>query len=186
MDTRHPTILRPERSIVLVIDCQTKLWKVIEGKTALEKQIPALIEGARLLDVPVVVTEQYSKGLGATTARIKRAAKGAPVIEKMNFSCFGEPAFVETIRDLDRDTLVITGVETHVCVLQTALDALALGYDVHVVEDGVGTRSELNHEVGLRRLSEAGAILTSVESVLFEWMERCDTDVFKSVQELIK
>jgi len=186
MDSRHPTIARRDDSVIVVVDCQTKLWKTIFNKGDLENSLPLLLEGAGLLDLPVLVTEHYAKGLGKTTAKVKRATASAPCIGKLSFSCFGEPEFVKALQELDRSTLILVGVETHICILQTALDAMAAGYRVHVAEDGVGTRDQLNHEVGLRRLQEAGTVVTCIESLLFEWMERCDIDAFKSVVNLLK
>jgi hypothetical protein len=186
MDPRHPTIARRDDSLVVVVDCQTKLWKNIFNKGDLEKSLPLLLEAAGLLDVPVLVSEHYAKGLGKTTARVKKAAAGAPCVGKLSFSCFGEEKFLQAIREVDRSTLILVGLETHVCILQTALDALAEGYTVHIAEDGVGSREQLNHEIGLRRLQEAGAIVTCTESLMFEWMERCDIDAFKDVVNLLK
>jgi nicotinamidase-related amidase len=186
MEIRHPTVARRDDSVLVVIDCQTKLWKNIFNKGDLEGSLPTLLEGAGHLGIPVLLTEQYPKGLGRTTAKVKRAVKDAPLIEKLSFSCFGEGEFNGALRELDRSTLILTGVETHVCILQTALDAIASGYSVQVAEDGVGSREQLNHEVGLRRVQEAGGVVTCVESLLFEWMERCDIDEFKSVVNLLK
>lgn len=186
MDTRHPTVARAVDSALVVIDCQERLWKVIAGADALARQIAVLLRGARILEVPVVVTEQYPKGLGSTVADVKEAAGDSPVLEKMTFSCAGDDGFQSCLRDLERATIVVCGIEAHICVLQTALDLLADGYSVQVVADGVGTRDPSNREVALRRLEQAGAVITCVESVLFEWMERCDAATFKEVQGLLK
>ncbi|MAB90206.1 MAG: hydrolase [Planctomycetes bacterium] len=186
MDTRHPTIARAGDSALVVIDCQERLWRVISGAEVLERQLAILMRGARILQVPVVVTEQYPKGLGPTVQSLKDAAGDAPVLEKMTFSCAGDDGFQSRIRELERGTVVVCGIEAHICVLQTALDLLADGYAVQVVADGIGTRAPSNRDVALRRLEQAGAVITCVESLLFEWMERCDAAAFKEIQGLLK
>lgn len=186
MDTRHPTVARKGESLLLVIDCQERLWKVIQDRVDLERQIGILVRGAQILSVPCIVTEQYPKGLGPTIPGLAEAANGAEVMEKSTFSCLGDTAFLERLRESDAGTVIVSGIEAHICVQQTALDALADGYQVQVVADGVGTRSAGNKGIALRRLEQAGAVITCVESVLFDWMERCDTDAFKEVQGLLK
>jgi nicotinamidase-related amidase len=186
MDTRHPTVARAGDSALVVIDCQERLWKVITDAEALERQLAILVRGARILQVPVIVTEQYPKGLGPTVQGLKDAAGDAPVLEKMTFSCAGDDGFQSRLRGLERATIVVCGVEAHICVMQTALDLLADGYAVQVVADGVGTRAPANRDIALGRLEQAGAVITCVESLLFEWMERCDVAAFKQIQGLLK
>ena len=186
MDTRHPSIARREDSVLALVDCQDRLWKVIHDRDALERSCRILLQGARLLDIPILVTEQYAKGLGPTIPGIRELLGEARVIGKSAFSSAGEPAFIEALEALERGTLVVAGIEAHICVAQTALDGLAWGYKVHVVSDAVGTRDPANREVGLGRMRDQGAVVTSVESVLFDWMGSCEDPVFKQVQELIK
>ena len=186
MEMRHPTIAQLDDSILVVIDCQKRLWKVITGTDALESSMTTLLTGARVLGVPALITEQNPKGLGPTVKPIAEAAEDASSIEKGSFACWGEPSFVSAVRELDRGTLVLMGVETHICILQTALGALAEGYRVHVVADCVGTREPGNQEIGLQRLRASGVVVTCVESVLFEWMQRCDADGFKAIVDLLK
>ncbi|MAG58783.1 MAG: hydrolase [Planctomycetes bacterium] len=186
MDTRHPTIARRDESLLVVVDCQERLWKAIDGADALEKKLGILIRGARILSVPVVVTEQYPKGLGPTIASLRDAVGDSPVLEKSTFSCLGDETFASRLRESDRGQVVVCGIESHVCVQQTGLDALADGYQVQVVADAVGSRDGSNKSIALRRLEQAGAVVTNVESVLFDWMERCDVPTFKEVQGLLK
>lgn len=186
METRHPQIARLEQSLLVIVDCQDRLWKIIDGASELEARIPLLLRGAALLGVPALVTEQYPQGLGSTVSVIAEAAGEAPVVTKTTFSCWGEEAFRAAVRERDRTTLVLCGIETHVCVLQTALDALAAGFDVQVASDAVGSRFAANRETGLARLGAAGVTVTCVESLLFEWMERSDRDEFKAVSALLK
>lgn len=186
MDTRHPDVARRDRSVLVVVDCQERLWKVIEGREALGGRLAKLISAARILEVPVLLTEQYPQGLGATVEAVGAAADGVAAVPKTCFSCWGEPAFVQAVHDTDRDILVLAGIEAHICVLQTALDALAAGYSVHVVADGVGVRRPENLQPALHRLRHGGAVVTILESVLFEWMERSDIEAFKTVSGLLR
>lgn len=186
METRHPTVARKDDSVLVVVDCQERLWPVIDGHDAVERQVAILARGARILGVPVVVTEQYPRGLGHTVAGVKDAVGDAPILEKSTFSCAGDAAFAQHLRSYERGTVVVTGVETHICVQQTALDLLADGYHVQIPTDGVGSRSPENKATALRRLERADAVMTCAESVLFDWMERCDVPAFKEIQGLLK
>jgi nicotinamidase-related amidase len=184
--TRHPDLLARDDSILLLVDVQEKLAPIIHDRAAVEAEIVRLAKGARLLGVPVLVSEQYPKGLGRTVPAVKAAAGDAPVHEKTAFSCGADAAILAAIRGLDRGTVVIAGIEAHVCVLQTALDLLARGFRVHVVSDATGTRRQSNLAIGHERAARAGAAITSVEAALFEWMGRSDLPEFKEVQALLK
>jgi hypothetical protein len=186
MEQRHRTLADREESMVLLVDCQERLFPVITGSETLELRQQILLKGAVTLGIPVLVTEQYKKDLGATRTKLLEAAPKAPVLEKLTFSCFGDPPFMAKFQELERGTLIVAGIEAHICVLQTALDALAEGYQVHVVADAVGSRDEANKRLALKRLAKAGAVITCVESVLFEWMIRCDVSEFKDIQRLVK
>jgi nicotinamidase-related amidase len=143
------------------------------------------MDGCATLAIPVVVTEQYPKGLGPTIAELAERTTG-PAIEKDTFSCARESTARSAIEDLGRNQVVVTGIEAHVCVMQTAADLLAAGYEVHVPHDGVNSRRTADRDWALHRMAAAGAIITSTESVLFELLERCGTDDFKRVAALIK
>jgi nicotinamidase-related amidase len=184
--TRHPGLLARDDSILLLVDVQERLLPIIRDAAAVEANLVRLARGARLLSVPLLVSEQYPKGLGPTVPALRTAAGDAPVIQKTTFSCGAEPALVQAIRALDRGTVVVAGIEAHICVLQTALDLLARGFGVHVAADATGTRLEPNLRIGHDRAARAGAVITSVESVLFEWMGRSDIPEFKQVQALLK
>ena len=186
MDERHPALARREESILLVVDVQERLWPVIDAREAVGANLHRLLEGARILEVPVVLSEQYPKGLGPTIAAVRDKAPGATVVAKTAFSCGGEPAIVEGLRRHDRDTLVVAGIEAHVCVLQTALDFLARGYRVHVVADAVSSRAAANRAIALDRMARAGVQVSCTESVLFEWMAEAGSDAFRRVQALLK
>ena len=186
MDLRHRTIPRVEDSLLVLIDCQERLFPVIQNHQELAGRLQTLLAGAGLLEVPVLITEQYKKGLGSTVPAVRAAATAASTIEKLTFSCFGDETFLAQFHGHERGTLVLCGIETHICVLQTALDALAEGYQVQIVADAVGSRSTDNRLSALERLRDAGAVITCVESLLFEWMVRCDHPKFKEIQRLVK
>jgi nicotinamidase-related amidase len=183
---RHPDLLAREDSILLLVDVQEKLVPIIRDRSAVEAEIVRLARGARILGVPVLVSEQYPKGLGRTIGAVRAAAPEAPVHEKTSFSCGADQAILAAIRGLDRGSIVLAGVEAHICVLQTALDLLARGWKVHVAADATGTRIAGNLAIGHQRAARAGAVITSVEAVLFEWMGRSDIAEFKEVQALLK
>ena len=186
-------MLRPdqfdvERTMVLVIDVQEKLLPSIVGGEQVIAAVRELLDGARVFDLPVLVTEQYPKGLGATHATIRAALaeSRARVLEKPMFSACADGNVREALLALDRPQIIITGIETHVCVQQTALDLRSRDYDVFVCADAVGSRGRVDHETALDRMRQAGVLVTTVESALFELCERCDTSRFKAMLEVIK
>jgi nicotinamidase-related amidase len=183
---RHPDLLVREDSILILIDVQERLFPIIEGKAAVLAELVRIAKGAAILGVPTLITEQYPKGLGPTVGSVRAAAPAAPVLAKTTFSCGADQGIVAAIRALDRGSVVLAGIEAHICVLQTALDLIARGFRVHVVADATGTRIPGNHAIGRDRAAKAGATITSVEAVLFEWMKRSDIEEFKAVQALLK
>jgi nicotinamidase-related amidase len=148
--------------------------------------ISRLIRGFHLFEVPMVFTEQYPKGLGETIEEVRLQAESAPVVEKIEFSATGCAQFWPTINPLLPSTFVVCGVETHVCVSQTVIGLLEKHMQVHVVADGVGSRHSLDHEIGLKKLERAGALLSTTEMCLFELAEKAGTETFKSIQQLVK
>ena len=180
--------LVPESACVVVIDLQEKLLPLIGGHERIVRAGRKLLEGTRVFGVPVVATEQYPKGIGATVAPIRRCldAVAAPVVEKVTFSAWAEPACREAIRAVDRPQIVLIGIETHVCVQQTVLDLVSRDYDVYVCADAVGSRGRVDYERSLERMRQEGAWVTTVEGVLFELCNRCDTDRFKAMLNVIK
>jgi isochorismate hydrolase len=180
--------LSRDRACVLVIDVQEKLIPLIRGHERVVRGGRKLLDGARVFGLPLLVTEQYPKGLGPTVLEIREAwgDGGADVLEKPTFSAWAHPPVREALLELDRPQIIITGIETHVCVQQTALDLVSRDYDVFVCADAVGSRGKVDHKQALQRLSRGGAAVTTVESVLFELCERCDTPTFKQMLEVIK
>jgi nicotinamidase-related amidase len=181
---RSPELLSSENSRLLIVDVQEKLLPLIPVAERLVHNCRRLLDGAKLLSIPAFGTEQYPQGLGRTTAEL--ATRLGPMPDKVCFSCvpvlnWGVAAELTD----DRDQVVVAGMETHVCVLQTVLDLLAGGFRVHVPADAVASRSELDWRVALDRMSSSGATVTTVESVLFEWCQRAGTPEFKQIQKLI-
>ncbi len=174
--------LEADRTTLIVVDVQEAFRKAIPDFERIAKATATLIEGAEAIGIPVVITEQYPKGLGETVPEVaEHLPEGVEPLEKVVFAASEAEGF-----DLEgRDQALVCGIETHVCVNQTALDLLASGVDVQVAVDAVGSRTEENKGVGLQKMERAGATLTSVETALFELLGRAGTDEFKQVQRLI-
>ena len=180
----HPTQMSAADTALLVIDVQEKLLPKIPGAAALTRNIAFLIDGARLLDMPVTATEQYPKGLGPTVPELARRVPQRP--EKTAFSCCAIPSVVEGFRRAARPKVLLAGIETHVCVLNTALDLLALDFRVYLPTDAVASRFAVDHDVALRRLENAGAILTTTEGAVFEWVGGSSHPKFKQISALVQ
>ncbi|HVK40196.1 MAG TPA: isochorismatase family protein [Candidatus Kapabacteria bacterium] len=174
-------------SILVVVDVQERMMPVIDRSDAVTDAVLRLVRGFRALDLPILVTEQYSKGLGHTVPSVREAlAEWYRPIEKITFSAAGELHFMQQLEGAARNHAIICGVETHVCVFQTARDLAMMGWEVEVVADAVGSRAPGNREVALDRLSRRGVELTSVEMVLFDLMQRADIAEFKAVSAIVK
>lgn len=179
--------LRPERAALVVIDLQERLLPAIAGHERLLKNSLLLLELARRLSIPVVLTTQYRQGLGAVNPAVLDKAQGVEPLDKVTFGCFWNEGFVKRLDELrDRDQLVIAGVETHICVCQTVLGALEKSYAAHVVSDALGSRTEANHHIGLARMERAGALVSSTEMAVYELLGRSDTAAFKEMLPLLK
>lgn len=181
---RHPDLLGRDDSLLLVIDVQERLLPSIPAADRLVWNIRRLLDGAKILGVPAAATEQYPRGLGATIPEIRERLP-APA-EKLRFSCSECRDLLDRLPTEGIDKIVLTGIETHVCVLQSGLDLLAGGYRVHVVVDAVAARAELDHTTAVRRLEDCGAVPTTTETVLFEWTHAAGTPEFKQISQLVK
>src|SRR5437660_6559206 len=160
--------LRPDNSVLVVVDVQEKLLVKIPTAAALVRNAGFLLAVAALLDIPVRATEQYPKGLGPTTAELARRL-GQPPVAKTAFSCCGAGTLLDELTMLQRPSVVLVGMETHVCVAQTALDLIAAGLHVTLPVDGVASRFAIDHDTAIRRLELAGAVLTTVEAAACGW-----------------
>jgi nicotinamidase-related amidase len=174
--------LDPKRTMLLVIDVQEGFRRAVPDFERVARATATLIQGAELLEVPIVITEQYPRGLGETAPEVaEHLPAGTEPLEKVVFSAADAEGF-----DLaGRDQVLVCGIESHVCVSQSAIDLLETGVEVQVPLDAVSSRTEENKRVGLHKMERAGAILTSVEASLFELLGRAGTDEFKRIQQLI-
>jgi nicotinamidase-related amidase len=175
--------LRAENSVLVVIDLQEKLLAKIPSANTVVRDAGFLLDVATLLDVPVRATEQYPKGLGPTTPAIARRLPA--VVEKTAFSCCGAGTFLEELEMLQRQQIVLIGIEAHVCVMQTALDLIEAGLHVYLPADALSSRFPLDREFALRRMERAGAEVTTVEAIAFEWLRDSTHSHFKTVSQLM-
>ncbi len=178
--------IKPENSIFVQVDIQEKLFPHISNNEELEKNLQILIKGLKLHEVPVIVNEQYKKGIGETIPSIQELTKDYPHFEKTTFSCCGNEDGLNAIKASGRDIVILAGIETHVCVLQTAIDLLEEGFKVVLVTDCVNSRKEKDKEMAITRLVQAGAIPTTYESLLFELTVNAKHPVFKEISKLVK
>jgi nicotinamidase-related amidase len=178
--------LNRETTALLVIDIQERLLPVIDGGAEVERRAAVAIQGAEVLGVPVLATEQYPKGLGPTVASIRSLLGNAVLPEKTSFSCCGVDEIDARLRELAPESLLIAGIETHVCVSQTCLDLLARGITPVLLADSAGSRHRHDHDIALARLRQAGAVITTTEAALFELTVRAGTDEFKQISRLVK
>jgi nicotinamidase-related amidase len=185
-ENRHPALADAKDSVLVVIDPQVKLVNMISERESVLERIVQLVKFAPVYGLPVILTEHYPRGLGPTVERVKEALPRYSPLEKRIFSCFGLPAFHEALLAAGRRRLLITGVETHICVCQTVLDGLQRGFTVHVVADAVGSRRSLDHEIALRKMEQAGAVVTTAEAAMYEVAERADDAKFKELLNLVK
>lgn len=182
---RHPKILRKEASSLLVIDIQERILKVInEHERMLENSIK-LTKGFKILNIPIYYTEQYPKGLGGTVDIVKKELE-SEAIQKMTFSCSGAGELFKDLISKDIRQITVCGIESHVCVQQTVLDLLANGFQVNVAADAVSSRRATDCNFALARMSTHGAEITTTEAILFELLNICGTDEFKSISKIVK
>jgi nicotinamidase-related amidase len=180
--------LSPDQCVLIVIDIQEKLLAPIFEKERLVRNSQLLIRLAGILKIPTLLSTQYSKGLGDTTPEVASLLPEARPVEKVAFSCFGSEVFCSAVKRLpgNRSTLVLCGMESHICVAQTALAALRQGYLVHVASDAVSSRTEWNWRVGLERMRSAGAVISSTEMVVYEALGSAGTSDFKAMLQYLR
>jgi len=185
---QNMTLLSVTDTVLIVVDVQERLVPAVLGRDEIVWNTRRLIDGAKLFNVPVIVTEQYPRGLGPTMPELIAALpENTPVMEKKSFSACLVPELMEGLRRRESVCkILLTGMETHVCILQTALDLLSLGYEVHLVVDAVGSRFAGDERIALRRLESSGVLLTTTESVLFQWCRTSDAPQFKAVSNLVR
>lgn len=181
------SILNTKDSLLLIIDIQEKLLPAQFNREAVLKNTCIMAEAAKILDIPVVVTEQYPKGLGNTLEIVKeKLSEDTVYFEKTNFGCCGAEGFNDLIKDKNRTQIMVCGMESHVCVHQTVSDLLKMGYEVYLIEDAITSRKEWEYNQGISRMAYDGAVPSSVEMALFELLKCAKHPQFKAVQSLIK
>lgn len=176
-----------EDTLALIIDYQERLVPVIHNNEELIHNSRILIKGLRALDIPLLVSQQYTKGIGMTVPEIKKAVgDGFEYLDKITFSCADNDEIFKKIMDLGRKNIIICGIEAHICVLQTVIDLIQKGFRVILVEDCIGSRKENDKKIAVQRAAKEGASLTTYEAILFELTRVAKTDVFKEISGLIK
>jgi len=178
-------MLDKDETVLVVVDVQGKLARIVHEGDGMIAAAGRLVRGARVLGLPIVWTEQYPEGLGPTVPELAKLLDGEP-IAKRTFSCCGEPRFVHAMEQIGRERVLLCGIETHICVYQTARDLRDAGCDVHVVADAVSSRTAGDRQIGLRKMERAGAHVTSVETVLFELQRIGEGPAFKALQKIVK
>jgi len=178
--------LTREDAVLVVVDIQERLASVMSERQKVIGNSLHLIEAAKVLHFPLLLTEQYPKGLGPTVPEITEALPSYKPIEKLMFGCCGEPRFMGAIGPTGKKKVILCGMETHVCVLQTCLGLIKEGYIVHVVQDAICSRAKENHRIGVEFMRDAGAVITGTETVLFQLLEKAGTEEFKILSKRIK
>jgi len=181
-------VLEADHCALVIVDIQEKLLPPIFEKERLVRNSQLLIRLAKILNIPILATTQYAKGLGNTVPEIVSLLPESQAIDKLEFSCFGSDAFCSQMKRLpgNRNTVLLCGMESHICVTQTALGALREGYLVHVASDAVSSRTEWNWKIGLERMRAAGAIISSTEMMMYELLRRSGVAAFKELLPYLK
>ena len=179
-------LIKADQSCLIVIDVQERLVPAMQAPARVIRNTRTLMEAASRLGIPILLTEQYPKGLGRIVPELRELAKSGTTIEKIHFSCMNEPAFADEFRKLGRRQAVITGMEAHICVMQTGVNLMEEGYEIFVVTDATSSRTLESEKACLDRLGAAGAGIVTTEMVVFEWLGRAGTSEFKELLGRIK
>ena len=179
-------MLKADTTALVLIDVQEKLARVMHEREELIENLVRLVRGAQALDVPIVWVEQNPKGLGPTVNELASLMPGREPVTKMTFSCCGTPAFMETFRETGRSQVLVAGIESHVCVYQTAAELVEAGHYVEVVADCVSSRTSGNKQIALQKMRECGVRTTSVEMALFELLGAAEGERFKAILKIVK
>lgn len=183
---RHPSLAGRDDTCLVVIDMQEPFLRAMFDLETVVRNTRRLLGVAKVLNLPVLVTLQNPEKMGDTVPEVKELLPDVRPFAKMSFSCCADESFVNAIADLHRGTVILCGIEAHICVSQTAHDLLAVGHRVHVPEDAVCSRKETNRRSGLEKMRQSGVIVTSTEAVIYELMECAGTDEFREVLKLVK
>jgi nicotinamidase-related amidase len=178
--------LNKEDAVLLIVDIQERLAVVMKDRDRVVRNCQHLVELAKMINIPVVVTEQYPKGLGRTVPELQSVLPAYNPVEKISFDCCCQPAFMQELKGHNKKTVIVTGMETHICVLQTSLGLLRAGVNVHVVEDAMCSRTAENWRTGIEFMRNAGAVVTCTETALFQLLKVAGTEEFKKISQRIK
>ncbi len=183
---RSEKLLSREQSVLVVVDLQKSLLKTIKVGQEIADNIKLLVQIAKTLEVPILYTTQNAEKLGGVIPELETLVGDTPVMDKLCFSCAGSDEFMKQLQSLGRAQIVLAGIEAHICILQTALDLVKAGYTIHTPYDAIASRQKRDWKYALLRLSHSGVIVSSVESVIYEWLQEAGTDLFRSVLPLLK
>lgn len=183
---RSEKLLSREQSVLVVVDLQKSLLKTIKVGQEIADNIKLLVQVAQTLEVPILYTTQNAEKLGGVIPELETLVGDTPVMDKLCFSCAGSDEFMKQLQSLGRAQIVLAGIEAHICILQTALDLVKAGYTIHTPYDAIASRQKRDWKYALLRLSHSGVIVSSVESVIYEWLQEAGTDLFRSVLPLLK
>jgi len=183
---RSEKLLSRDHSVLVIVDVQDVFLKPIKVRDFIVENLQMLVQVAKQLEVPIIATTQNAEKLGALTPKLAELIGDTPVVDKLCFSCLGSEPFAQQLQATGRSQVVLAGVEAHICVMQTALDMLHAGYSVHVPYDAVASRQKRDWKYALLRLSCSGAVVSTVESVIYEWLYEAGTDSFRAVLPLLK
>ncbi len=175
-----------ENTVMILIDVQGKLATLMHEREQLYKSLETIVKSMKILEVPIIWLEQVPESLGPTVEEISKYLTDMTPIAKHTFSCCDNREFTDTFNALNRNQVLLTGIETHICIFQTAFDLIRAGYQVQVITEGVSSRTVENKEIGLGRIKQAGGVVTSIEMILFELMKSTKANGFRDVVRLIK
>jgi nicotinamidase-related amidase len=179
-------MLEANSLVLLIIDVQGKLSGMVHQKERILDNMQRLIKGIKVFEIPVMITEQYPQGLGATLSEITGLLPEVKRLPKISFSCCGDDNILRELKSLNRKQVLISGIESHVCVYQTAVDLVKLGFEVYVVTDTISSREPENRRIAFYLMNKAGATLTSTETVLFELLKIAKGEKFKAISQIVK
>ena len=182
----HPAILAKENTAFVIVDMQEKLLPYVIDKEKVVENVQMLIKFADIMSIPIILTEHYPKGLGKTVPEVSEVLKNYAPITKVIFSCCSAKGFLPRLKELGAKRIMIAGIESHICVEQTTLDVMRAGFDVHVIADAISSRTMENKNIGIEKMRQFNAVISSTEMAMYEIMERADTKEFKEVLKLVK
>lgn len=183
---KHPNTISHEATGLLIIDVQEKFAPAMANFEQLVENVVRLTLTFQMFNMPILITEQYPKGLGPTVSVIRKQFQLVDIVDKLHFSCLREPRFVDQFAPLKLSSVVVCGVESHVCVNQTVHDLLQMGIKVHIVADAMSSRKSFDHDIAMQKMIQSGALPATTEMVLFELAQRAGTQSFKNIQHMIK